>query len=156
MGALRGSTSASSLIDAALAPATRSFYTRVWQQVATNHLPGQKLAFPIPVGAVAEYLAALYDKGFRASTLTSHASAIAYGHKIRGLPDPTGSFLIKQLLQGAKRLRTSADSRRALTLEEVRRFVDKLYVIGLRRVDRAAFRAIFLLGFFGLLRRVNS
>ena len=152
VGALRGPSTASSLIEAALAPTTRSFYTRVWHNVGVDHLPGGVMAFPMPVSAVADYLAALFDKGCSSSTLTSHASAIAYGHKIRGLPDPTSHFHIKQLLQGARRLRASIDHRKALTLDDIIRLSTALYAIGLRRVDRTAFRTIFLLGFFGLLR----
>ena len=106
----------------------------------------------MPVSAVIDYLEGLFDKGCSSSTLTSHASAIGYGHKIRGLPDPTRHFQVKQLLQGAKRLRASVDHRRALTLDDIIRFCEALYAIGLRRVDRLSFRAIFLVGFFGLLR----
>ena len=120
--------------------------------MAKHHLSRELLTFPRPVSAAIDYLAGLFDKGCSSSTLKSHASAIRYGHKIRGLPDPTSHFQVKQLLEWAKRLRASVDHRRALTLDDIIRFCEALYAIGLRRVDRLSFRAIFLLGFFGLLR----
>ena len=104
------------------------------------------------VDVMADYLAALFEKGSSSSTMLSHASAIAYGHKIRGFGDPTNDFRIRQMLNGAKKIRAFADTRKALTLQDIQTFCNKLYGLGLRQVERLAFRAIFLLGFFGLLR----
>ena len=104
------------------------------------------------IDTVADYLASLFHKGYSPSTLKSHASAIAYGHKIRGMSDPTDDFRIKQLLNGASRLRPTSDVRRALTLQDIQNFCDKLYWLGIPLSERLAFRAIFLLGFFGMLR----
>ena len=152
MGRLQRPSLVTDLMGAALAPATKSFYARVWNQLAEKHLPDGRLSFPMPINAVADYLATLFQRGFSPSTMFSHASAIAYGHKIRGLSDPTEDFRIRQLLNGAKKLRVATDERKALSLQDVQMFCDKLYGLGLRLSERKAFRAIFLLGFFGLLR----
>ncbi|XP_043230063.1 uncharacterized protein LOC122385681 [Amphibalanus amphitrite] len=152
MGRLQRPVAVAALIDAGLAPGTRKFYATVWDRIARGHLRGGVLSFPISVNAVADYLASLFQEGCGPSTMMSHASAIAYGHKIRGMADPTADFRIKQLLRGAGRFKVSADQRRALSIQEVQALCSKLYVAGLPRVDRLAFRAIFLLGFFGLLR----
>ena len=141
------------LLEAGLAPSTRAFYERVWDQVARGHLPGGKLSFPMSTDVVADYLATLFQRGCSPSTMLSHASAIAYGHKIKALSDPTSDFRIKQLLKGASRLRpVSTDGRKALSLSDVLSLCNKLYEVGLPLVDRLAFQAIFLLGFFSLLR----
>ena len=66
---------------------------------------------------MADYLAFLFQSGRSASTMCSHASAVSYGHKVRGLADPSVDFRIKQILAGAKKARPSTDSRRALSLE---------------------------------------
>ena len=87
-----------------------------------------------------------------ASTICSHASAVSYAHKVCGLADPSvdlGSSRFSLVLRQRK-ARPSTDSRRALSLEEVRRLCVAL--LGLDRVDQQEFKAILLLGFFGLLR----
>ena len=84
--------------------------------------------------------------------LASHCSAIAYGHRIRGLPDPTADFRVRKILAGARRLRPSWDSRTALTVPELDRISQAVGHIGLPRVDVAAYRAVFALAFFAMLR----
>ena len=141
------------LVDRALAPSTRAAYGRVWEDIASIcHLPPTDQMFPITVSQVADYLAVLYDAGRSASTICSHASAISYGHKRLGLPDPTTDFRVRQMLVGAKKTRPSVDSRRPVSLEELGSLCTALNLAGLDRVDRLAFRAIFLVVFFGLLR----
>ena len=61
-------------------------------------------------------------------------------------------FRVRQLLAGAKKSRPSVDTRRAISLVELSRLCGGLDLVGLDRWDRLAYRAIFLLGFFGLLR----
>ena len=151
LGRSQRSPTAAALIEAGLSPSTRLFYARVWNDLAREHR-WQEGGGPIPPGLITEYLAGLYLKGCSPSTMLSHASAIAYGHKMRGLPDPTSDFRVKQLLRGASKLRPTSDVRQALTLQDISYFCDKLAFTGLPPADRLAFRAIFLLGFFCLLR----
>ena len=151
LGRTQRSPTASALIEAGLSPSTRRFYTRVWDELARRHR-WQEGGGPISPDIVTEYLAGLYQKGCSPSTILSHASAIAYGHKMRGLADPTSDFRVKQLLRGASKLRQTSDLRKALTLQDISVFCDKLTATGLPPADLLAFRAIFLLGFFGLMR----
>ena len=144
------STTVAALVNAGLAPSTKRFYTRVWHQLHAGY--GGHDGTAMSPGAVASYLADLYRRGCSSSTMFSHSSAIAYGHKIRGLADPTTDFRVKQLLKGAAKLRVSADRRQAVSLQQLLLFCDKLDVLGLLPAARLAFRAIFLLGFFCLLR----
>ena len=56
------------------------------------------------------------------------------------------------MLTGARRLRPSWDSRTAITLAELGRLQDALGELRLPAADTAAFRAIFSLAFFAMLR----
>jgi len=152
LGGLQRPATVAALIDGALAPSTKAMYGQVWVQLSDNcKIPQEKL-FPVPVQILADYLASMFEAGYSSSTMASHASAISYGHKIRGLPDPAADFRIKQLLAGARKYRPSSDARHALTLPEIRVICAALRVIGLDLRDRLAVRAIILLGFFALLR----
>ena len=95
MGRLQRPDVVAALVEAGRAPSTRAFYNRVWNQLAEGHLRDGEFRFPIPVDAVADYLASLFQRGCSPPTMMSHASALAYGHKIRGLADPTKDFSIK-------------------------------------------------------------
>ncbi|XP_043246192.1 uncharacterized protein LOC122393845 [Amphibalanus amphitrite] len=141
-----------SLMDFAIARSTKTAYGKVWESVASVCEFTGSQWFPMSVGAVLDYLAFLFEEGRSASTMYSHASAIAYGHKRRGLADPTVDFRVRQVLAGAKKRRLSMDARRPLSLDELGQLCDALYRLGLDRLERLAFRAVFLLGFFGLLR----
>ena len=82
------------LTQAALAPATQRAYERTWRNLRTflQLVPGADL-FPISTANVIEFVAACFEDGCGASALASHCSAITYGHRIRGLPDPANAFL---------------------------------------------------------------
>lgn len=79
-------------------------------------------------------------------------SAIAYDHRVRGLPDPTADFRVKQLLGGARRLRAGLDDRVALSVQDVTNICIALRSLYSSPVDRAAFGAIIPLAFFLMLR----
>ena len=140
-------------MDFAIAPSTKSAYGKVWGSVASLCEFTGSQWFPMSVGAVLDYLAFLFEAGRSASTMYSHASAIAYGHKRRGLADPTADFRVRQVLVGAKKRRLSMDARRPLSLDELGQLCDVLYRLGLDRVERLAFRAVFLFLFFFCLLR---
>ena len=108
--------------------------------------------FPVSTYELAEFLAHRYEEGCGAATLAGIASAVAYGHKIRALPDPSGDFLIRQMLMGARRLRPAQDTRVALSVSDLGRLCDALTLISIPVTERLAYRAIFTLAFFALLR----
>ncbi|XP_043236213.1 uncharacterized protein LOC122389606 isoform X4 [Amphibalanus amphitrite] len=153
LGRLRYAADVTALEAAALAPATARAYRGTWDRV--RHFIGIGPAiplFPIATATVVDFIGACFRAGSGASALASHCSAIAYGHRIRGLADPTADFRVRKLLAGARRLRPSRDTRTAVTLDELGRLCAAVSRLPLPAVDRAAFRAICSLAFFGMLR----
>ncbi|KAF0312116.1 hypothetical protein FJT64_017095 [Amphibalanus amphitrite] len=116
LGDLQHPDIVSELADAALAPATIKAYRTTWAQF--RHFlcrPAPRDLFPVSVSQVVDFLAHRYDAGCGSATLASISSAISYGHKVRGLVDPTADFRVRQVLAGARRLRPGGDSRLAIT-----------------------------------------
>jgi len=140
------------LINAALAPSTRAFYSRVIDKLASVCGLQKSNMFPVSSDHVADYIVFLFESGLAPSSMASHASAIAYEHKIRGLPDPSADFYVRQLIAGAKKMRPSVDTRKPLSISEIFELCETLYLLGLPLVERLAWKAIFLVGFFALLR----
>ena len=108
--------------------------------------------FPTTTAEVADFLGERFEAGCGSASLASYCSAIAFGHRIRGLQDPTDDFRIRRLLAGARRLRPSADSRAAISLSELHRLRVAVNSLSLHAIEKAAFRAIFSLAFFAMLR----
>ncbi|KAF0298727.1 hypothetical protein FJT64_003932 [Amphibalanus amphitrite] len=157
LGHLRRAPTVTALTQAALAPATQRAYERTWRNLHTflRLAPGAAL-FPVTTANVIEFVAACFDNGCGASALASHCSAIAYGHRIRGLPDPAGDFRVRKMLAGARRLRPSCDSRLALSLDDLTRLIVAIAGLALPVVEAAAFRAVFSVAFFAMLRPVTG
>lgn len=153
LAGLRHPSAVRQLIGAALAPATARAYRGVWERLRAflNSPPAAPL-FPVSVADTADYLASRHVQGCQASTLAAEASAISYGHKLAGTTDPTTDFRVRQLLTGSRRLRPSQDSRLAVSLAELGQLCSALGFIEISPLDQAAFRAIFSLAFFALLR----
>ena len=153
LAVLRHPVTVAALADAALSPSTVRAYHATWSRLGVFlRRPSVLALFPVSVSETADFLASRYADGSGSATLAGVSSAISYGHKIRGLPDPTNDFRIRQILAGARRLRPSRDSRMAITLVDLRRLCAALSAIPLSPLERAAFRAIFTLAFFALLR----
>lgn len=128
-------------------------YHAVWNRLRTfMQLPPAAALFPVSVAVTADFLASRHSQGCNSATLAGAASAIAYGHKRAGLPDPTADFRVRQLLAGSRRLRPSSDTRLPLSIQDIGLISAALVHLDLSPVERAAFRAIFSLAFFALLR----
>ncbi|KAF0305177.1 hypothetical protein FJT64_023127 [Amphibalanus amphitrite] len=106
LGRIRHRRTADALIGAALAATTQRAYQRVREQLAAFVVrqTAQPL-LPISTLELLDFLGSRYAAGCGSSTLASMVSAVAYDHRVCGLPDPTADFRVKQLLAGARRLR---------------------------------------------------
>ena len=153
LAGLRHASTVQRLIGAAVAPATERAYRGVWNRLRIFlDRPQSDALFPVSAATAADYLASRHEQGCCASTLATEASAISYGHKLAGVTDPTTDFRVRQLLNGARRLRPSRDARLALSLAQMEQLCGALNFLALSPLDRLAFRAIFCLAFFALLR----
>ena len=153
LGCLRHAAAVSALTQAALAPSTQRAYHATWNSLSTflQRRPPAPL-FPVSTSEVADFVGSRFQAGCGAAALATHCSAIAFGHRIRGLPDPTADFRIRKLLAGARRLRPSCDIRIALSVRELDLLREAVASLPIGVVEKAAFRAIFSLAFFGMLR----
>lgn len=141
------------LAAAALAPATARAYSSTWRRLRDFlGVPSSTPLFPVTTADVVDFIGSSFADGCCASTLASHCSAIAYGHRIRGLTDPTTDFRVRKLLVGARRLRPSWDTRGAITLDELGRLCSASRRLHMPELDRAAYRAVFSTAFFAMLR----
>ena len=140
-------------MQASIAPATVRAYEATWRSLRDfiQRSPDVPL-FPVTIADVADFIGSRFEAGGGSSALASHCSAIAYGHRIRGLPDPTADFRVRRMLAGARRLRPGGDSRAAITLSELDSLRIAVSNLALGAVEKAAFKAIFSLAFFAMLR----
>ena len=106
---------------------------------------------PVSAETVAGYLADLADAGQRVSTIEVKLAAVAYGHRVAGLPDPTTSEAVKSVMDGIRRdLGRNPDKKEPATLAVVKARIDTL---DLEMVKGLRDRALLLVGFAGAFRR---
>jgi len=108
-------------------------------------------ASPLPADprTVAFYLTDAARR-YRATTLDLHLAAIAYAHRVAGLPIPTTHQAVREVRTGVRRTHGApARGKAALMTEDLRRLLGLLdeMPVGLRD------RALLLLGFAGAFRR---
>ena len=82
---------------------------------------------------------------------SSYLSVICYVHKLRGLHDPTKSFLIHKLLTALSR-RQPVDIRFPVTRPVLHELALALSFTNSSAFQRSLFSALFLLAFYGLFR----
>ena len=82
---------------------------------------------------------------------SSYLSAICYVHKLRGLHDPTKSFLIHKLLTALSR-RQPVDIRFPVTRPVLHELARALSFTNSSAFQRSLFSALFLVAFYGLFR----
>lgn len=73
------------------------------------------MALPVPAHHVLMFIAFCFHDGKAAATVISYVSAISYHHKIRLLPDPTQTFLVKKCLMGYQKTRPTTNARLLIT-----------------------------------------
>ena len=73
-------------------------------------------SLPIPAATILPFAAHLHAGGSAPTTIVSNVSAVAYFHKINGLPNPTTNFVLVNLLAEATNLGYVLDVRLPVTL----------------------------------------
>jgi site-specific recombinase XerD len=109
-----------------------------------------RAALPAEPAVVADYLARLAHQGLAASTIGRRVVAIGVGHRMAGVPSPTGAEVVRLSLAGIRRsLGTRQKQARALDIPSLRAMVRALP----DDLRGARDRALLLVGFAAGLRR---
>ena len=109
-------------------------------------------SWPVPVAHAASFISFCFNQGYSPATVTTYMSSISYIHKIRDFTDPTQSFLIKKILEGFKRLKSTKDIRAPITKELLTKVVGVLPVVCYNEYESSLFKSLFTLAYFGLFR----
>jgi integrase len=155
--------SAREYASAARAPNTLKAYTSDVEDFATFCRVdlGGVSALPADPETVALYATDLAgERGLKVATIERRLASISARHKRSGLPSPTATPVVREVMKGIRRKKGSAQDRAApLTVEVLKKVLDSTamrpYDPETGRVRPAVLRdrALLLLGFAGALRR---
>jgi site-specific recombinase XerD len=95
--------SASDYAAASKSEATRRAYRSDWQDFARWCALHAVEALPAAPATLAAYLAALADGGRRVSTIRRRLAAIAYAHRLKGLPVAHDTEAVRAVMAGIRR-----------------------------------------------------
>lgn len=129
-------------------------YQRAWSVFRDFHLRFYKsdfISLPVSTDVVALFVSYLSSRNLAHATIASYMSAISYVHKLKGLIDPTKSFLIQKLLTAVGRDR-SADIRLPITRPVLHELVRSLTSTNSSATKRTLYSAMFLTAFYGFFR----
>ena len=145
---------ASNVVLASLDARTRLTYWRVWCRLKTYcHEHGLNTQLPIPVILLLNFLTSLLQIGYQPSTIASYVSALAFIHKFFGYADPTCSFLVRQFLNGSRKLHgTAVDMRLPITTQILNKIICAIPTVIMIDSHRSLLKAVFLLCFNAFLR----
>jgi len=140
-------------LNLSLAPVTRMSYSH-HLHLFNSYLISQGFdtSYPQPIFSIMAFVIHLLDLGRMHSTILPYVSAIAFGHKVRGLPDPTATFLFRKFLRGIKNSATARPRLDPISfwmLQELVHLVDYLHITV---YHKALIRAIMSLMYHGCLR----
>ena len=96
---------------------------KLFYQFLFNTLPGTSADIPISPPTLALFIAYLFYRHYASSTVNNYVSAIGYSHNLAGLPDPTKTFFINQMLNGYGKNDFRLDIRLPITLPILHRIV---------------------------------
>ena len=137
-----------------LTPASRQLYKRAFNLYAQFYHKYFQANFQIPISSedLALFISYLHANKYAAATVSSYISALGYVHRLKAMPDPTASFIIKRLLRCAHRTASKTDSRLPITECILHKLVESLPFVTGTHYDMVLFRSMFLLAFFAFLR----
>ena len=110
-----------------------------------------KLVFPVSSSCLALFISYLCAKGLAPATINSYLSAIAYVHKLKGLADPTKTFLIEKLRVAIGR-RSKADIRLPISRPLLYKLANALTHTNPSAYQRCLYTCIFMVAFYGFFR----
>ena len=106
---------------------------------------------PLPLTCIPLFISYLSFRKLASSTIKSYLSAISYVHKLKGLHDPTKSFLVEKLLTALSR-QQPLDIHLPITRPVLHGLLHSLSFSNSSAFQRSLFSAMFLVAFYGLFR----
>ena len=143
------------MLSSAFSPQSRQSYHRAWYvyaQFSERFCDTASLTLPIKVTSVALFISYLSAKRLAHATICSYISALTYVHKLRGLADPTKSFLISNLLTAQRRANPQLDVRLPITRSVLHSLVRSLEFTSSSAYQRLLYSAMFLSALYGFFR----
>lgn len=140
------------LLNASMSENTKAVYQnglKCFAEFRSNYSFNQD--WPVPVSHAAAFISFCFQQGYSPATVTTYMSAVRYIHKLRDLPDPSQSFLIRKILEGFKRLK-STNIRAPITKKILMKLVLALPQGCYNEYESILFKAMFSLAYFGLFR----
>jgi site-specific recombinase XerD len=153
---------AAEFAEQASSRATRRAYASCWRHFDGWCTAHYRDALPADALTVAAYVGALAEAKRRPSTIQQRLAAIGYFHRRHNYPNPAAHAGVKAALEGIRRTRGAAPSKKAaLTVELIERLVALIALVDAKKCSGARAellaglrdRALILLGFAGALRR---
>ena len=135
-------------------PTTWSQYGKVWNEYESfaRSILEIPAALPILPFQAVLFFASLHQKGLAASTIRSAGLAISFLHKLQGMPDTMGSFLVTKFLQGLSNSTITHDVLLPITRAILYRMLRAFPVMGFSLYKTSLLRALYLTMFHGFLR----
>ena len=146
---------ASQLLAASLAPSSTVQYQRAWARYKLFCKDIQASTFfPASVATLSLFITHLASPPITASaaTIATTISAISYFHKLSGVEDPTGHFLIRKILKGTSKLHPAADLRIPIAPSVLQALIVSSKDIASSPYEAVLIAAMFSLMFHAFLR----
>lgn len=112
---------------------------------------GTATKLPISTSCLALFISYLTARKLASATIMSYVSALGYVHKIKGLPDPSKSFLIRKLFAALGRHKP-CDLRLPITRQVLHELVNALVHTNSSAWQRKLYSAMYLVAFYGFFR----
>lgn len=143
------------MLEASLSSSSLSTYRRPWylyRHFHTDTLQIQGPIFPILTEHLALFIAYLAEQKYAVSTVLTYISALAFPHRLAGLPDPTKGDMIQLALRGYNKLNPSRDTRLPISLPILENIISSCVHTQSTLYNRRMMQAMYAIAFFAALR----
>lgn len=142
------------LLQAAKADTTWASYKRSNLSFQKFYMSQYSVLPSIPYSPpdISAFVSYLHLKKQAPSTVATHLSAIAYIHKLHNFPDPTQTFIVREVQLGGRRLHHQSDTRQPITKFILHQLYYAVPHLSSNSYMCALYQSLFLLAFHGFLR----
>ena len=137
-----------------LAPSTWSQYSKVWENFASfaTQTLQTEVVLPILPFQMLLFLTSLHQKRLAVSTIRSAGSALSFLHRMKEVPDPMDSYLLKKFVQGLSNASVCQDIRLPITRAILHKMLEAIPIMGFTLYRAALLKSLYLTLFHGFLR----